>query len=137
MPLHRTLLVALGLGLWAAAGVAGVGNAVGNPGLRWWYAGAAAAAIVLASARSAWAATGRWTGVAVAGSAAALTLVQAGPPVRYQHVADWSQLAEHPWALGVLAAQAVAIGVGWASGGRLARLTGGVRTAFGGGRLAG
>lgn len=46
----------------------------------------------------------------LAGQAAGLALVEAGPVVRYQHLLPWARLGEAPWwALGVLAVQAAAV----------------------------
>lgn len=133
--LDRSLVMTLAVALAVAALVAGVGNALGRPDARWWLAGAAALVAALAG-RGRWAETGRWTAVAIAGAAASQTLIQAGPPVRYQHVLDWPRLLDHPGALAVLAVQAaVVIGASVFSS-RGARIANGVGTAFGWGRLA-
>ncbi|MGE0815882.1 MAG: hypothetical protein AB7O28_00690 [Vicinamibacterales bacterium] len=134
--LDRALIAALAVGLWSGVAVAAAALHGGLAGARFWFAGLAALAAVAVSARGAWAATGRWTAVAIGGSAAALTLIQAGPPVRYQHALDWPRLADHPVALAVLALQAALVAGGWATGGRFARLSRGVGTAFGWGRAA-
>lgn len=134
--LDRSLLTTLAIGLLAASIVAAVGNLFGHPEARFWGAGVAVVVALVASGGGAWAVSGRWAALAIAGSAAALSLVQAGPPVRYQHVVDWPRFAEHPWALAVIAVQIALVAAGWATGRRGARLTSGVTTAFGWGRLA-
>lgn len=132
---ERQLLMALalGLGLGTAAAVLGVTGVL--PDARLWLAGGAALAIAGVSASTPWAATGRWTALAVAGSVAALELLQAGPAVRYQHALDWADLTTQPLALGVLGVQGAVVTAAWLSGGRLRRLGRGVGTAFGWGRL--
>jgi hypothetical protein len=51
-----------------------------------------------------------WFAIAAAGQGAALTLVVAGPFPRYQHYAPLvASLSQHPWALGMLAAEAGAV----------------------------
>jgi hypothetical protein len=127
------LLLALGLGAGVVAVTADVHG--GMQGARYWWAGLAALGLVAATASGPWATSGRWTAVAVIGAAAALTLIQAGPPVRYQHVLDWPRLVEHPYVLLVLAVQAALVTWGWLTAGRARRLASGVTTAFGWGRL--
>lgn len=134
--LDRALLIALVLGLGVATATAALEVSAGLAGARCWLAGLAAVALVAGTTGSPWAATGRWAALGGAGSAAALTLIQAGPPVRYQHALDWPRLAEHPAALAVLAVQTVLVLAAWLTGGRLARASSGVGTAFGWGRFA-
>jgi hypothetical protein len=135
-PLDRALLTALVLGLGAACVTAALDVTGVVAGARFWLAGLAAVGLVGATARSPWAETGRWAALGGIGSAAALTLIQAGPPVRYQHALDWPRLGEHPVALAVLGVQLALVVAGWLTHGRLARVTSGVATAFGWGRLA-
>lgn len=134
--LDRSLLTTLAIGLLASVVIAAVGNLLGRPEAR--AVGAAVAVLVTigASSGGAWAVSGRWAALAIAGSAAALSLVEAGPPVRYQHFVDWPRFGAHPWALAVIVLQIGLVIAGWATGGRGARLTSGVTTAFGWGRLA-
>ena len=134
--LDRQLLTTLSLGLAASTAAAALDVTGVLPGARFWLAGLVAVAMVVMSARSAWAATGRWAALAVIGALAALELIQAGTPIRYQHALDWPQLAGRPVALAVLGGQALLVAAGWATGGRLRRLGGGVGTAFGWARLA-
>lgn len=134
--LDRQLLTALALGLGSSTAAAALDVSGLLPGARFWLAGVASLVMAALSAPSSWAATGRWAALAVIGSVAALELIQAGTPIRYQHALDWPRLLEHPAALGVIAVQAALVVGGWMTGGRLRRLGGGVGTAFGWGRLA-
>jgi hypothetical protein len=134
--LDRQLLTTLSLGLAASTAAAALEVAGVLPGARFWLAGLVALAMVAVSAPSPWATTGRWAALAVIGALAALELIQAGTPIRYQHALDWPQLAGRPVALAVLGGQALLVAAGWATGGRLRRLGGGVGTAFGWARLA-
>src|SRR5262245_50728713 len=59
-----------------------------------------------------WAKFALWLGLAIAGQAAALQLIEAGPFVRYQHYRPLEVLAETPVALAIVALQVVAVGVG-------------------------
>lgn len=134
--LDRALLLALAAGLWSATAVAALQVHGLLPEGRFWLAGVAATVLVLATGNSPWATTARWAALAGVGSAAGLTLIQAGTPVRYQHALDWPRLLEHPVVLAVLGVQLALVVAGWMSGGRLARASSGVGTAFGWGRLA-
>lgn len=133
--LDRHLLAVLAVGLAASTAATALDVAGVLPGARFWLAGVVSVGAVALSASSPWAATGRWTALAIIGAVAALELVQAGTPVRYQHALDWPRLAERPAAVAVLGVQALLVAAGWATGGRLGRLRGGVGTAFGWGRL--
>ena len=87
---------------------------------------------VVLTARGPWAQTGRWSAVAMAGSAASLELIFAGTTPHYQHFLDWPRLLDRPWAVLVLVAQAVVVAAGWLSEGRAARLWRGVAGTVGG-----
>jgi len=82
-----------------------------------WTAGAALGALGLALwcwRSPAWRAAGGWLALGLLGFAASLSLIEAGPVVRYQHYlppSGWPSAA--PWAVAVLGGQVLLVVWGW------------------------
>jgi hypothetical protein len=75
--------------------------------------GCAAAVVVLAiTTGTAWQSAGRWLALYVAGQAATLLMIDAGPRLHYQHFPPVRTIAAtHPWLLGIVGLQAGVVAV--------------------------
>jgi hypothetical protein len=98
---------------------------------------AVAALIVLGTVTTRWRAVGGWTAVAVLGSAASLSLIDAGRTVHYQHYLDWPAIpSRNVVAAAVLLAQAVLVLLAGVRHERIRRAAGWIRTNIGLGTAA-